>query len=157
MPSPVRTTTKGNVTSIDFKGPFFEKDPTKTFAENLDMMLRAMSKEAAADVRAQIQSHRGQMPFSRGRNGSISRVAERVDHPWRRGVGYSLIWTSTEGLQGRGGNRASGHSQWAGNEAAKTLAAMSSIEGRWHPFRVTKNRIMRMRSVNAEELTKGLE
>jgi hypothetical protein len=161
----LRTTRKGNATTIDFSGPFFDKDPDKTFDENLGEMLQAMAEEGAQDVRAQIDSHQSDMPQWTG--WSASKIAPRRSIPMKKDGSFALIWTSTEGLAGRPkvwqrgektknarGNLAG---DFKGNVAARTLAAMSTIEGRWHPFRVTKNRLSRSRSVNMAELTKGLE
>ena len=153
----LRVNRKGNATTIDFTGPFFEADPEKQFDENVDTMLAAMAKEGAEDVRAQVDSHRGDMP--RWTGFSEYRVCERADFPWRKGGGYSIIWTSTHNLPGRpeAKSASGGLSEFRGNAAASVLAAMSTIEGRWHPFRVTKNRLGKSRAVNMAELTKGME
>ena len=117
-------------------------------------------------MRAQIDSHQHDMP--RWTGFSAYRVASRSDFPWREGRGYSLIWTSTFGLPGRPESKASGsvgsknrktggQEYFRGNAAAIVLAAMSTIEGRWHPFRITKNRLGKSRAVNLAELTRNLE
>jgi hypothetical protein len=137
----LRVTRKGNATTIDFDGPFFTSDPLKQFDDNVDEMLKAMAREGVEDVRAQVESHRGDMPGSVG--WSQSRVAVRSNFPWREGRGYSLLWTSTKGM--------------GKQEATRTMAAMSTIEGRWHPFRITKNRLNKSKAVNNAELTKGFE
>ena len=129
------------ITTIDVSGPFFTRDVTQTFRANVRAMLQAMAEEGAEDVRAQIEAHEGDMPRSVG--WSRTRVAVRSHFPWREGRGYSLLWTSTQGMGKK--------------EAVRTMAAMSTIEGRWHPFRVTKNRLNKSKAVNYAELTKGLE
>jgi hypothetical protein len=161
----LRTNRRGNATTIDFSGPFFEGDPEKQFDENVDEMLQAMSAEGRADVIAQIDSHVQDMEHSTG--WSVSRVASRTYFPWREGKGYSLVWTSTLDTQGRPqvADRASRTKNargnlagdFKGNVAARTKAAMSTIEGRWHPFRVTSSRLRKSRAVNMAELTKGIE
>ena len=137
----LRVNRKGNATTIDFTGPFFTGDPEKQFDENVDVMLKAMGEEARSDVVAQIDSHAQDMARSIG--WSVSRVAVRSTFPWRQGKGYSVVWTSTQGDDKK--------------TATRTMAAMSTIEGRWHPFRVTKNRLGKSRAINMAELTKGME
>lgn len=155
MPAPVRITRKGNATTISMDGPFFTKDPAKRFSENLDAMLEAVAREAASDVRAQVEARRSEMKRSTG--WSATRIAPRSNFPWREHKGFSLVWTSTQGLTGRADALKSSGTIWKGNMAMRTLAAMSTIEGRWHPFRITKNRILKMRKLNQAELTKGLQ
>jgi hypothetical protein len=158
----LRVTRKGNATTIQFDGPFFTKNPFTTLDVNIDTMLKAMAEEGVQDVRAQVRAHKGDMPYSTG--WSAQRVSVRRHIPWGDGRRWAMIWTSTQGMAGRpklpmrsavtaGGNKVG---TFKGNVAARTLAAMSTIEGRWHPFRITKNRLRKSRAVNVAELTKGL-
>jgi hypothetical protein len=90
---------------------------------------------------------------------SYGQIASRVHHPWREFESYRLVWPSTFNIPGRPEAKAAsgGKSIFRGNAAAIVMAAASSIEGRWHPYRTTKNRLARSRAVNMAELTKGLE
>jgi hypothetical protein len=146
----LRTTRRGNATTISYDGPFFTKDPGDTFEENVDTMLRAMAKEGAEDVRAQINARSGSMERSTG--WSAAHIAARHNIPWREGKGYTLVWVSTDGMEG--------------SMAERTKAAVAGrrkehpalgIEDRWHPFRVTKNRLSKARALQKAELTKGME
>ena len=147
---------KRNVSTIDYSGPFFTKDPGKTFEENIDAMMKAMAMEAWKDVRAQIYQRQPQMPYWTGF--STKRIARRMIHPWKTGRAYSLVWASTDGLPGRPEARAASgnRSQFRGNAAAIVHAAQATIEARWHPYRKTTNRLRRSRAVNRAELTKGM-
>ena len=128
-------------TTIDVSGPFFSRDPVKTFAGNVQDMLEAMSKEGEKDAKAQVEGLAGAM--SRYTGWTTDHIKGRVHNiagkHWRKTAVVSVF---------PGGMDAS--------TAIRTQAAASTIEGRWHVFRRVMSRLRRSRAVNMAELTKGM-
>lgn len=132
-------------TTIDLKGPFFTKDPTKTFEANIRVLMDAVSREAESDIKAGMQQgERGRRPISLvgGRvSGRVrGRTASLAGKRWKVTAVASV---STQGLGRR--------------EAVAVMAAASSVEGRAHAFRRTTGRMRRARALNVVELLKGLQ
>jgi hypothetical protein len=142
MPTAPRATgRKGNVTTIDLSGPFFEHDPAKTFRQNVRTMLEALAAEGEADVKAQIQARAGSMRHYTGwTRGTVKGRTQSLSG--RKWAVSAVISTNTAGMDRK--------------DAIRTKAAGSTIEGRWHPFRMTKNRLNRSRKINAAELLKDI-
>jgi hypothetical protein len=127
---------------ITLEGPFFERDPRRTFRQNVRDMMAAIAKEAEASVKADIASHAGRMPHYTGHSHDaiVGRTRSVTGRRWEVSA---VISASTQGMGRR--------------EAIRTKAAAASIERRWHPFRRTAGAIRRSRAVLATNLTKGLE
>jgi hypothetical protein len=55
----------GITTTINNTGPFFTKDPAKTFRQNIRVMMAAIAAEGEADVKAQLAAgDAGRQPIS---------------------------------------------------------------------------------------------
>lgn len=125
---------------VDFKGPFFQRDPIKMVKANITAMMDALGQEGERDVRSQIAA----LPMAHSTGHTAAHVRGRVrsltGKPWKA--------TAVVSVQVAGMTRA---------KAIRTKAAASSIEGRWHPFRKTTAAMKRSRAVIAADLTKGLE
>ncbi len=138
---------KGAVTTIDLSGPFFEKDPRKTFRQNVRTMLDAMAAEGEADVRAQLGViGSATLPgLVRGYTTSI-----RTGRHW---VLSGAVGHVTSRLDKTAATRANAilYGRRKGNHGVTV-----GVEGRAHPYRKTKNRLNRSRAVNVAELTKGM-
>jgi hypothetical protein len=134
-----------SVTTI-LKGPFFEKDPGKTFRQNIRVMMDAVAAEGQADVRAQLQAGQGsRFPLGGGlRPGRVSGhvIGRTVSLVGKRWAVSAKISVNNRGLSPKQG--------------VKLMAAASYLEGQTHAFRRTKGRIGRAKRVNAAELLKGL-
>lgn len=133
------------ITTIRYDGPFFRKDPARTFRQNIRTMLDATAQEGATDVRAQLAA------------GNASRAPIRYigDHVSAHVVGrvHSLSgkpWAVTAVVSVNN----SGYSKRAG---IALMAAASEVEGRTGAFRRTQTRVRRAKAVNAAELLKGIE
>ncbi len=132
---------KRNALSVSLEGPFFKRDPRKTVRGNIRTMMGALADETESYVRDQIQSHRGAMPHYtghtarqvRGRNESLS------GRDWDVSM---VVSVDSSGMSAR--------------EATRTMAAASTIEERWHPFRRAAGAIRRSRAVLSANITKGL-
>ena len=133
-------------TTIDLSGPFFRADPSRTFRQNVRVMMRAVADEGESDVKAQLRAGEGsRRPISHGVSPSrvsghvVGRVASLSGKPWAVSAAVSVNNSGFSKAQG-----------------TALMAAASRLEGTVHAFRKTKNRIGRSRKVNEAELLKGL-
>lgn len=127
---------------VEFSGPFFQRDPSKTVKANIHDMLADLAREAEQDVKGQIAGRAGSMPHYTGhtRDSIRGRVESLSGNKWMLNMVVSPSTTS----MGRA-------------EAIRTMAAAASIERRWHPVRRTASAIRRMRAVLSANLARGLE
>lgn len=130
-------------TSIRKDGPFFRRDPEKTFRGNAHEMMKAVARVGAEDVR-------GQMRVGEANRAPIRALGDRVsDHVggelrrYPAGSPYSAVVF----VVNRGFSR---------DDAISMMAAASRVESQTHAFRKTAGRISRSRAVNVEQLLKGL-
>lgn len=124
---------------VDFKGPFFERDPVKTFRANIRDFMDAVAEEGERDVRNQIQA--APMRFSTGH------TAAHVRGRTRSLAGKRWQVTAVVGMDTRG---------MTAVRARRTMAAASSVEGRFHPFRRTTAALNRGRTTQMDRLLKGI-
>lgn len=129
---------------IQLTGPFFEKDPRKTFRQNVRTMLEAIVAEGEPDVIQQMVS---------GQSGRslLARLGDRAsDHvigrthslSGKRWALTAVISINNKSLSAAGGK--------------SLMAGAANVERETHAFRRTANRLKRSRAVNLAELTKGL-
>ena len=126
--------------SISLTGPFFRRDPAKTFGRNLADMGEAMAEEAAKDVIARMAGTRA--PVSR----IGGRVSDRVVHFTKNtGLGKTdvVVTLARRGL--------------SVEEVTALDAAGSEVESRTRAWRRTTDRMRCARAVNRAELLKGIE
>jgi hypothetical protein len=135
-----------SVTTINKSGPFFKYQPGKTFRQNIRVLTKAIAAEGESDVKAQLRAgESGRLPLGGGiRPGRVSghvvgRTSSLRGKPWEVTAVISV--------------NNSGFSQ---KQGIKLMAAASWLESQGHEFRKTKNRIGRMRKINAAELLKGI-
>jgi len=133
-----------NVTAkIELDGNFFRRDPGKTLRQNIRDMDDALAAWMQSEVRSEIRSHAGQMPYYTGwttLNTFGYTTSPRTGNRWGT---WSAVATVTQGM-----SRA---------DAIRTKAAAAGIERRFHPFRRVKSAIYRARPLISADLTKGLE
>lgn len=124
---------------ITLEGPFFERDPGKTFRRNVRDLMAAVGDEAEASIRTDIEGR--SMRYSTGHTARQlrGRTESLIGRKWET---TAVISMDTRGMSRR--------------DAIRTRAAASSIEGRWRPFRRTTGAIRRARAVLSANLTKGL-
>jgi hypothetical protein len=131
-------------TTIKMDGPFFRKDPAKTFRQNVRVMMDAVAAEGEADVKAQLAQ-------GAGSRAPISAIGDRVaDHAVGRTSAISgKRWavTAVVSVNNAGWSRAQGIS---------LMAAASRVEGTTHAFRRTTGRLKRARAINTDELLKDI-
>jgi hypothetical protein len=132
-------------TTIQKTGPFFAKDPGKTFRQNARILMAAVAFEGERDVRAQMQAGNARRrPISRlGGHASdhvLGRTAGISGRPWAVSAVVSVRNTGFSPIQG-----------------VSLMAAASRVEQETHAFRRTTSRIRRSRAANLEELLKGIE
>lgn len=127
---------------VDFGGPFFERDPAKTFRANVRDFMDAVATEGGKDVRSQIDAKRGAMPQSTGH--TAAHVRGRTSSL----AGKRWMVTAVVSMDTRGMTRA---------QAIRTQAAASSVEERFHPFRRTTAAVRRGRAIQTANLLKGIE
>jgi len=130
-------------TTIDLSGPFFRSDPSRTFRQNVRVMMDAVAAEGEADVKAQLRAGEGRRrpvrALGRVRVHVVGRTTSLAGKRW---AVSAVVSPFNQGLTKRTGTA--------------LMAAASEIEGREHVFRKTTNRLRRSRAVNSAELLKGL-
>lgn len=130
-------------TKVTLEGPFFTKDPGKTFYANLGDMLDKLAGEMEDQVRAQIGQHEGAMPFWTGwsRDHAIGyTTSAQTGKHWAT---WAAVGEVTAGMDAK--------------HAIRTKAAAASIERRFHPYRNVKSGVYRARALITADLTRGLE
>lgn len=128
---------------VELSGPFFTKDPGKTVRQNVMDFLDKLAEYGETRARGLVASKSGRMPRWSGhtRDHIIGRTRAEVARGGKRWVSTAVVSANTDGMPKK--------------EAIRTLAAASSIEGRFHPFRsVTYAMGAKARGV---DLTRGLE
>jgi len=120
-------------TTIVLTGPFFKAQPSKTFRQNVRLMLEAMAKEGEEDVKVQYPVLTGA-----GQAGVVGRVRSLSGRPWALTMVISeqhvYPWPHGGMKQYRGGK----------------------TEAKRHMYRTTASRLRKSRAVNNAELAKGL-
>lgn len=135
------------ITTIDLSGPFFQRDPVKTFRANVREMMDAVAAEGEADAKAQLRAGEGsRAPISAGV--SPARVSGHVRGRTRALSGRRWAVTAVVSINNRGLSRRQG---------IALMAAAARVESQTHAFRRTTSRIRRSRAVNQAELFKGLQ
>jgi hypothetical protein len=135
---------KGIVTTIDMSGPFFTKDPKKTFRQNVRDMMDQLAEAGESDVKAQLQAGAGSRAvISHGV--SPDRVSEHVvgrtkSISMKRWALTAVVSVNNIGLSRQGG--------------IALMAAASRLESQTHAFRKTAARARKVSKMN--DLTKGL-
>lgn len=130
-------------TSITRTGPFFRRDPGKTFGDNAHAMMLAVAREGAADVAGQLAAGNAARAAISALGGHVSDHVEGELR--RRPAGRN--YTATIFVANRGFTR---------REAKSLMAAASEVEGQTRAFRKTAGRISRARAVNVDELLRGI-
>lgn len=127
---------------IMLEGPFFERDPAKTFRQNARRLMDSLASEGEADVRSQIAGQAGSMPHYTGWTADTvqGRTSSLTGRRWALSL---VISANTAGMDRK--------------DAIRTKAAGASIERRWHPFRKTARAMRRSRALLVADLTRGLE
>ena len=137
---------KRTVTSIHYDGPFFRKDPGKTFRQNVRVMMRALSEEGQQDVQTQLRHNEGRRaPIARLKY--EPRVSQHVVGRVKSLKGKVWAVTAVVSVNNRGFSKAQGIS---------LMAAAANTERQTHAFRRTTSRLRKAKKVNAAELLKGL-
>lgn len=132
---------------VDFKGPFFEKDPRKTFRANIRDLMQAVADEGARDVIGQLRKgEASRYPLGGGiKPGRVSahvlgRTKSLTGKPWEV---TAVVSVNTRGMSAK--------------QAIKVQAAGSWLESQGHAFRRTAGAIRRSRKVVQADLLKGLQ
>lgn len=129
-------------TTISLDGPFFSRDPAKTFRKNVREYMAALAEQGESDVKAQLrQGEAARAPVSRG----VGRVSHHV-----RGRAQSLRgkpWASTAVVSVN-------NSGWSQAEGIALMAAAAEIESRTRVFKRTTSRLRKLRKT--VDLTEGM-
>jgi hypothetical protein len=132
--------------SIDISGPFFARDPRKTFRQNIRELTASIAKIAEADVRQQMQAGEAdRKPIGHGVK--PDRVADHVKGRVSSLAGKKWAVTAVVSAQNQGFTKAQG---------TALMAAAASVEKRTHAFRRTTTAMRKGRGVNLDELLKGI-
>lgn len=125
---------------IEFSGPFFTKDPAKTFRQNIRAMMDVIAEDGQRDVYARIAAipPRG-VDTGRTRSNVVGRTKNRAGKRW---AVTAVVGVLNEGFTQR--------------EAVSLMAGAASIEGRFHPFRRAAADIRRFRRDMEQHLLDGL-
>lgn len=129
-----------NASTVELRGPLFEKDPGKTVLENARDMLAELARYGEQKVRADIAARAGRM--ARYTGWTYEHVKGRVDsNDGKRWYRHAVVSANTDGM--------------VKAEAIRTKAAASTIERRWHPFR--RAAFASRAAIKKADLAKGLE
>jgi len=139
---------------VDFKGPFFETDPSKTFRQNVRIMLTALAAEGEKDVKSQMRSREGSKPrYGRTIDHVRGRVVNLAGRKWALTMVVSIpnvAGSKREAVQLQA--IAHGRSQ----QGRSRGGAYRGPESRWRAFRNTTYRIRSSRTAINANFTKGL-
>jgi hypothetical protein len=130
---------------VKFEGPFFESDPAKVFADNVQDFMQRVADAGEADVRARLSAYPRKTHGRRteGRDPVQSYIEGRVrslgGKRWRKTAVVSPVPRSL----GRAG-------------VISLRAATAYIERNRHPFRSTRTAIRRVTRDAARALLRGL-
>jgi hypothetical protein len=134
------------VTTIELSGPFFRRDPRKTFRQNVREMMAAVAVEAEQDVRAKMRAGEASRRPMRGiapnrvSRWVVGRVRSRAGRKWEV---TAVVSVNNSGLTKRQG--------------ITLMAAAARVEMRTKAFRRMTARMRRARAINQAELLKGLQ
>src|SRR5262245_16612573 len=132
------------ITTIDKTGPFFSKDPRKTFLANARDFLDEVADEGAADVIAQmLVGQAGRRPIRQ----LGDHVSEHVVGRTQSLRGRRWQYTAVVSVNNTGLTKAEGIS---------LMAAASEVERQTGAFKRTSSRLRRVAKMNTSELLKGL-
>lgn len=132
--------------TLDLEGPFFQKDPAKTFRQNARRMVQEIADEGADKIRSIFAAGEGgRLPVFRL---APEHVAAYIVGRARSVAGKQWALTSVVSVNSSGLSRA---------DAISLMAAGSVVERQTHGFRAFKNAVYSSRAVLTANLTEGLE
>jgi hypothetical protein len=126
---------------VTLDGPFFRRDPGKTFRQNVRDMLDVLSGEMEAFVRGEIAGHAGSMPGYSGWTWAHT-IGRTENYMGKRWGTWAVVSANTNQMSAR--------------DAIRTKAAAATIERRWHPYRKAKSAVYRSRALIRADLTEGI-
>ena len=129
---------------VDLSGPFFQRDPAATFGENVRRMLDGIAQEGERAIQAALGAGTGRAPISL----IGDRVAQHVVGRTRSLSGKRWAMTAVVSVNNSG---------WSPRQGVALMAAASTLERRFHPFRKTASQLRSARAVLAANLTRGIE
>ena len=130
--------------SVEMRGPFFTRDPAKTFRQNVRTLMLEVANEGAKRVIARLRAGEDKRrPLSIG--GRVADLVEGRTHSLR---GKAWLVTAVVSVNTAGRTAA---------EATAILAGAARIESREHPFRRVTSEIRSSRAANLSELLKGID
>lgn len=132
-------------TTITTDGPFFRRDPAKTFRQNVRTLMDAVVAEGERDIRAQLRA--GEATRKPMRGISPERVSEHVKGRTSNLAGRRWAVSGIVSVNNRG---------FTPKQGITLMAAASRLEQRTHAFRRTTTRIRRTRAANLDELLAGI-
>jgi hypothetical protein len=127
-------------THINLSGPIFTHDGTKTFLQNVRVLMDAMATEGAKEAQTRVRATPRARPTGRRADIITGRTHAHAGKRWA----YSAVI---------------GIPMPPGGDAAQSIrdhAAMAEIERKWHPIRGAVQTLQASAAVNRAELAKGL-
>lgn len=130
--------------TITLDGPFFTKDPAKTFRQNVRVLMDAIAAEGEEDVRAQLRQGQGSRAPIFALNDRVSdhAIGRTRSLTGRRWAVSAVISVNNSGFTKK--------------EGTSLMAAASSVEQRTRAFKRTTSRLRRAKAINSAELLRGL-
>ncbi len=128
------------IPGMDLSGPFFTRDPAKTFRQNIRDFMDEVADVGADDVRAQLRAGEDRRAPIHGV--SPSRVSAYVQGRTSSLRGKRWAVTAVVSVRPVGSRR----------QAISIMAAASRVEAQTHAFRRTASRLRKART----DLLKGL-
>lgn len=133
-------------TTVELTGPFFQRDPKKTFRHNVRRMLQGLADESQKSIRGAFDAGASsRLPIARIPG---DRVADHVIGRVRALGGRPWALTAVVSVNNRG---------WSPQQGISLMAAASRVEHVVHAFRDVASQIRSSRAVLGANLTEGLE
>jgi len=128
--------------TITFDGPFFEKDPTKTFRQNIRELMDEIAAAGESDVKAQLQQGQGdRYPLGMGLGRVSMHVVGRTKNlSGKRWAVTAIVSPRTAGMSPK--------------QAVKVMAAASYLEDTTGAFKRSARRVRKASKLN--DLTEGM-
>lgn len=131
--------------NVDFSGPFFQKDVTKTIFQNIERMMQGLAEEGATAARAGLRTGSGGRALvrelgDRVADHVIGRTTSRVGNRW---VSAAVVQVYNEGLSAA--------------ESRSLMAAASYVEKRTRAISRVTRQLRSSREALRANLTAGIE
>lgn len=138
------------VGTIELSGPFFQRDPGRTFGGNVRLLMDRIAEEGERDLKSRL----AQVPRRHGTGDTARRIVGRT----RSLSGRRWAATTVIGIpKPEAATAYSDARKSPRQEAISSYAALARIEKLAHPVRDLVRDLRKVAEANADELLKGID